>query len=122
MTNTNCIAAGCLAHARRKFDGLLLDGATNAVVFKALKRIAAIYRVERELAQRTSDKRLVMRGGAFRPLWDELHAKMAFERWRVPDDSSTAKVIDYSLRHLECADAQPARHECRWTTTTSRTS
>ena len=47
---TDRIAAGCLAHARRKFDELLLDGATNAVAPEGLRRIAAIYRVERGIA------------------------------------------------------------------------
>ena len=45
----------------RKFEELLLEGATNAVAPKALTRIAATYRVGRKLAQRTSGKRLVMR-------------------------------------------------------------
>jgi transposase len=93
------IAAGCLAHARRKFDELLLDGATNAVAPEALKRIAAIYRVERELAQRTPDERLALRGSATRPLWEELQTWLTLERRRVPDGSATAKAIDYSLRH-----------------------
>jgi transposase len=90
---------GWLAHARRKFDELLLDGATNAVAPEALKRIAAIYRLERELAQRTPDERLALRGSATQPLWDELQTWLAFERRRVPDGSATAKAIDYSLRH-----------------------
>ena len=78
---------------------MLLDGATNAVAPEALKRIAAIYRVERELAQRTPDERSALRGSATRPLWEELHTWLAFERRRVPDGSATAKAIDYSLRH-----------------------
>ena len=93
------VAAGCLAHARRKFDELLLDGALSAVAPEALKRIAAIYRVERELAQRAPDERLALRSSATRPLWEELHAWLALERRRVPDGSATAKAIDYSLRH-----------------------
>ena len=76
-----------------------LDGATNAVAPEALKRIAAIYRLERELAQRTPDERLALRGSATQPLWDELQTWLAFERRRVPDGSATAKAIDYSLRH-----------------------
>jgi hypothetical protein len=43
------IAAGCLAHARRKYDRLLRDGGKSAVAAKAI-RIAAIYHLERELA------------------------------------------------------------------------
>ena len=78
---------------------MLLDGALSAVAPEALKRIAAIYRVERELAQRTPDERLALRGSATRPLWEELHTWLALERRRVPDGSATAKAIDYSLRH-----------------------
>ena len=42
------IAAGCLAHARRKFDELIKRNASD-VAPEAIKRIARIYRVEREL-------------------------------------------------------------------------
>ncbi|WP_409173264.1 transposase [Variovorax sp. H27-G14] len=43
------VAAGRLAHARRKFDELLLEGGGSAVATEALHRIAQIYRVAREL-------------------------------------------------------------------------
>ncbi|MBA3589285.1 MAG: transposase [Methylibium sp.] len=39
-------AAGCQAHARRKFDELIKCNA-SPVAMEALRRIAAIYRVER---------------------------------------------------------------------------
>jgi len=42
------IAAGCLAHARRKFDELIKANA-SLVAAQALRRIGEIYRVEREL-------------------------------------------------------------------------
>jgi transposase len=92
-------AAGCLAHARRKFDELLLDGATSAVAPEALRRIAAIYRHERELATMTADERLLARQRTTRALWNDLQAWLKLERRRVPDGSATAKAIDYSLRH-----------------------
>jgi hypothetical protein len=105
------IAAGCLAHARRKFGELLLDGATNAVAPEALKRIAAICRVERELAQRTPDERLALRGSATRPLREELRTWLAFERRRVPDGSAVAKAIALPPAALDRADAPPARRQ-----------
>ena len=45
------MAAGCLAHARRKFDELLLDSGRSAVAEEALRRIAQIYRLERKLTE-----------------------------------------------------------------------
>ncbi|RUR71920.1 IS66 family transposase [Variovorax guangxiensis] len=53
------VAAGCLAHARRKYDELLRDGGRSAVATEALARIAAIYRIERELAVLTPEQRLL---------------------------------------------------------------
>jgi transposase len=41
-------AAGCLAHARRKYDELLKDN-KSPVAAQAIQRIAWIYRIEREL-------------------------------------------------------------------------
>jgi transposase len=93
------VAAGCLAHARRKFDELLLDGGKSAVAPEALRRIAEIYRLERELAVLTSEERLARRRCAAQPLWEQLHAWMRLERSRVPEGSATAKALNYSLNH-----------------------
>ena len=93
------VAAGCLAHARRKVDELLRDGGKSAVATEALQQIARIYRVDRELASMTAEDRLrVMRSGT-QPLWEALHAWLGLERDRVPDGSATARAIDYRLNH-----------------------
>ena len=47
-------AAVCLAHARRKFDELMLDSGKSAVAQEALRRSAEIYRLERKLSALTS--------------------------------------------------------------------
>jgi len=93
------IAAGCLAHARRKFDELLRDGGKSAVATEALQLIARIYRVERELGSMTADDRLAGRLAGTRALWEQLHTWLEVERGRVPDGSATAKAIDYCLNH-----------------------
>ena len=93
------VAAGCLAHARRKFDELLLDGGQSAVAPEALRRIAEIYRLERELAVLTSEERLARRRRDAQPLWEQLHAWLRLERNRVPEGSATAKALNYSLNH-----------------------
>ena len=95
------IPAGCLAHARRKFDELLRDAGNSAVAVEALQRIAQIYRIERELAEMPTEERLAGRMNIARPLWEQLHAWLRLERGRVPDGSTTAKALNYSLNAWE---------------------
>lgn len=92
------IAAGCLAHARRKFDELIKSNA-SMVAPEALRRIASIYRVERELVGLSGDERLAMREALTKPLWKELHVWLQLERGKVPDGGATAQAIDYSLNN-----------------------
>ena len=92
------VAAGCLAHARRKYADLAKAG-TSPVAEEALRRIAAIYKVERELASRDTTERLALRKTLTQPLWDELHVWLQLERGRVADGGATAKALDYSLNH-----------------------
>lgn len=91
------IEAGCLAHARRKFDELAKAGA-SAVASQALQRMATLYRIEQEVAMASSAERLDARQRRSVPLWNELHAWLRHERARVPDGGGIAAAIDYSLR------------------------
>lgn len=91
------IEAGCLAHARRKFDELAKAGA-SPVAAQALQRIAWLYRIEQEVASAGNAQRLAARRERSAPLWDELHAWLRHERARVPDGGGIAAAIDYSLR------------------------
>jgi hypothetical protein len=90
------IEAGCLAHARRRFDELLKVGA-SAVAAPALQRIAALYRIEQEIAALLPNERLCARQDRSRPLWNALHAWMVVERRKVPDGGGAASALDYSV-------------------------
>ena len=106
-----CVEAGCLAHARRKFDELAKANA-SPVAAQALLRIARIYRVESQAREMTVEARLAHRQQYSRPLWDELHAWTKLERTRVPDGGGIAGALDYSLKRwsaLERAGALPGR-------------
>ncbi len=99
------IAAHCVAHARRKFDELV---ATSEVAKAAIKRIGWIYHVEGQFDGMQAQQRLAARKQLMAPLCKELHIWLRLERGRVPDGSSIAAAIDYSLnawlaltRHLE---------------------
>ena len=76
---------------------LIRDGGKSAVASEAVVRIAAIYRIERELATLGVDDRLAERQRRCTPLWESLQAWLTLERRRVPDGSATAKAIEYSL-------------------------
>ena len=91
-------AAGCLAHARRKYDELL-KGNVSPVATEAIKRIAQIYRVERKLRELTAEERLEKRVAIAKPLWEALFAWLKHERSHVPDGGGTANAIDYSLNN-----------------------
>jgi transposase len=92
-----CIEAGCLAHARRKFDELAKANA-SPVAAQAIVRIARIYRVESQAREMAPEARFAHRQQYARPLWDELHAWMKLERTRVHDGGGIAAALDYSIK------------------------
>jgi transposase len=92
-----CIEAGCLAHARRKFNDLAKANA-SPVATQAMVRIARIYHVESQAREMAAHDRLAHRRQHAQPLWDELHAWMRLERTRVPDGGGIAAALDYSLK------------------------
>lgn len=98
-----CIEAGCLAHARRKFDELAKANA-SPVAAQAIQRIARIYRLESLAREMTVEARHAHRQQHTRPLWNELHAWMKLERTRVPDGGGIAAALDYSLKRWGALD------------------
>ena len=91
------IEAGCLAHARRKFDELAKAHA-SPVAMQAIERIAWLYRVEQEAREMNAPDRLRLRQERAQPLWEELHVWMRLERTRVADGGGIAAALDYSLK------------------------
>ena len=91
------IEAGCLAHARRKFDELAKTGA-SPVATLAIQRIARLYAVEGQVRAMTDEGRLAYRQRHTQPLWEELHAWLRLERACVLDGSGVANALDYSLK------------------------
>ncbi|WP_137922634.1 IS66 family transposase, partial [Hydrogenophaga sp. 2FB] len=92
--------AGCLAHARRKFDELAKAHA-SPVAAQAIQRIAGLYRIEQEASTMTAADRLAFRRSHAQPLWDELHVWLRLERTRVADGGGIAAALDYSLKRWD---------------------
>jgi len=99
--------APCWAHARRKFF-VLADlamkarrGKQGAVIsplaLEAVKRIDALFDVEREINGLSAEKRLAVRKERSAPLLADLEAWMREERARLSRHVPVAKAMDYML-------------------------
>src|SRR5487761_468011 len=104
-------AALCWAHARRQFFELA-DIAANArrgknaaaispVALEAVKRIDALFDIERGINGLNIDERLRVRCGQSAPLLATLETWLREERSRLSRSASVAKPIDYMLKRWE---------------------
>jgi transposase len=100
------IEAACWAHARRKFF-VLADVAAKTrgrlpvlapLAVEAVKRIDAIFAIEREINGVSEDERLAVRRARVAPLVAELEAWMRAERAKLSRHAEVAKAMDYMLR------------------------
>ena len=91
------IEAGCLVHARRKFEELLKNGHESPVAEEAIRRMAWIFWIEKQARATSPLERLAIRQGQTREHWDKLYEWLRSERACVPDGSGIAGAIDYSL-------------------------
>ena len=86
-----------MAHARRKFFDLHANNQSQ-IAQQALTTIQKLYQVEREVAEFDPDERRRIRQAQAKPILDEFHDWLTRHRIQVPNGSSTAKAIDYSLK------------------------
>jgi len=89
--------AACWAHGRRKFF-VLADLKQAPLASEAVRRIDAIFAIERESNGATIEQRLAIREARVKPLVAELEAWMRRERARLSRHADTAKAIDYMLK------------------------
>ncbi len=86
------IEAGCLAHARRKFDELA-NAHASPVAMQAIERIAWLYRIEQEARGMKAPDRLRLRQQRTRPLWDELHVWLKLDGEVSIDNNHIERLI-----------------------------
>jgi transposase len=103
--------AACWAHARRKFF-ILADLALNAkrkaqgktpvfvspLALEAVRRIDAVFDVEREINGRPAAERRAVRQEISQPLVTELEVWMRHERAKLSRHDDVAKAIDYMFK------------------------
>ena len=101
----------CWAHARRQFFELA-DIAANArrgrkapaispIVLEAVKRIDALFDIERAINGLSAGERLHIRRQQSAPVLADLEAWLRAERSRLSRSASVAKPIDYMLRRWD---------------------
>jgi transposase len=89
--------AACWAHARRKlFEIAELKKAPIAI--EAVRRIDALFAIEREINGMTAEARLAVRAARSRPLVTKLEAWLREHRAKLSAKSEMAKAIDYLLK------------------------
>jgi len=105
------LEAGCWAHSRRQFF-VLADIATSArrkaagqkpasispIALEAVRRIDALFEIERAINGRNADQRLVARQTQCVPLVAELESWMRKERVKLSRHAEVAKAMDYMLK------------------------
>ena len=105
------IPALCWAHARRQFFELA-DIAANArrgknaaaispIALEAVKRIDALFDIERGINGLSAEERLRVRQEQSAPLMAALEAWLREQRSRLSNSSSVAKPIDYMLKRWD---------------------
>jgi transposase len=101
--------ASCWAHGRRKFFKLA-DVTAKAsgklaiiapIAFEAVKRIDAIFDVEREINGHSIDRRLAVRRERVAPLVSELETWMRAQRARLSRHHDLARAMDYMLKRWQ---------------------
>jgi transposase len=101
----------CWAHSRRKFF-VLADIAANAkrgskaapispMALEAVKRIDALFDIEREINGLAAEQRLERRRKDSQQLAEELHDWLQTERAKLSRSSPVAEAIDYMLKRWD---------------------
>jgi transposase len=104
------IEAGCWAHGRRKFY-VLADVTRNAqsktlsaispIALEAVKKIDAIFDIERTINGASADIRLVVRKEHVASLVEDLHDWMTRQRANVSAKSDIGKALSYMLKRWD---------------------
>ena len=89
--------AACWSHARRKFF-VLADLAKAPLALEAVRRIDALFDVERALNGVPEAQRMALRQQHAAPLVAELEAWLRGERARLSRHNDVAKAMDYLLK------------------------
>jgi hypothetical protein len=90
----------CLAHIRRRFTDVFRSEG-SVIAEEAIRRIAALYGVEKEARGRLPDERARLRQAQARPIFDDLEAWLHAQLPKISGKSELAKAMHYALTRME---------------------
>ncbi len=97
--NDKASEVACMAHIRRKFvDVFTAQG--SAIAEEAIKRIAQLYGVEKEVRGQSPETRVVLRHSKAKPIFDDLEEWLHAQLPKISGKSPLAKAIRYALNRL----------------------
>lgn len=89
----------CMAHIRRKFvDVFTAQG--SAIAEEAIKRIAQLYGVEKEVRGQSPEARAALRQAKAKPIFDDLEESLQAQLPKISGKSPLAKAIRYALNRM----------------------
>ena len=94
--DSHVVEAACWAHVRRRFYDLHVTG-TAPLATEAVRRIAALYEIERDITGRPAGERTALRQARAGPVLDDMHAWLTAMLARVPGRGDLATAIRYAL-------------------------
>jgi transposase len=90
----------CMAHARRKLVDVFKSQG-SAIAEQAIKRIAALYGIEKEARGQSPDDRAAIRQEKAKQLFDELEVWLGVQLPKISGKSELAKAIRYALTRMK---------------------
>ena len=90
----------CLAHVRRKFYDIH-QATRSPIAEEALKRIAGLYAVEKEIRSKPPDLKLAVRQEKAKPQFEELLGWLQSRLTRLPARSALAGAIRYAVTRMK---------------------
>jgi len=94
----------CMVHVRRKFVDIY-ESEGSAISQEAIKRIAALYAVEKEARYKPAEDRVALRQEKAKPVFDDLEAWLQLQLPKISGKSTLAAAIRYALGRMPKARA-----------------
>lgn len=94
----------CRVHVRRKFVDIH-ESEGSAIAEEAIKRIAALYAVEKEARYKSAEERITLRQAKAKPVFDDLEAWLSLQLPKISGKSNLAAAIRYALGRMPKARA-----------------
>ncbi len=89
----------CLAHIRRKFVDVQ-QSQGSAIAEEAIKGIAKLYAVEKEVCGHTPEERVIPRQKKAKPIFDDLESWLHAQLLKISGKSPLARAIRYALNRM----------------------